>query len=114
MLGTVRWGAIVRSLALRSRRGVSSRSHPVTVQDVKQEGDDPLQEARRPSTCDIVSWKLAGPASPIHSASPSRINVAHGQLESTAATIPGTAMRDLVEVARVDANLVAPTVDLDA
>ena len=65
------------------------------------------------SICETVSWKAAGPSSPIHSASPSSTACRTGR-RAHRGDDPRQRVRDLVEVARVDADLVAAAMDLDA
>ena len=60
-----------------------------------------------------VSWKAAGPSAPIEIASPSRTTSATGRARTASAT-PGQHRGDLVQVAGVDAYLVAASVHLDA
>ena len=58
------------------------------------------------------SWNAAGPPSPIHSASPSRTACSTGERAHRVGD-PRQRAGDLVQVARVDAHLVAAAVDLD-
>ncbi len=85
----------------------------VDVQDVEEERRDPLRRRPRRRCGATVSWNAAGPSSAIQSASPSSTAWRTGS-SRTASTIPGSACGDVVEVARVDAHLVAAAVDLDA